>query len=93
MAPAPNPVSTSRSRIAMKRALRFFLLSLIAVVALCGALFGFFVYSPAPEVPRLSGRLTQGTSRWADWKRTYLTYVPREVEERISAGGGDARLG
>ena len=61
MAAAPNPVSAPRCWIAMKRALRFFLWGLIVVVALCGALFGYFVYSPAPEVPRLSGTLTQGT--------------------------------
>jgi polyhydroxybutyrate depolymerase len=76
VAPAPNPVSTSRGWIAMKKALRFFLSGLVAVVALCGALFGYFIYSPAPEVPRLSGRLTQGTLEAGGWKRTYLTYVP-----------------
>ena len=42
----------------MKRVLRFFLSGLIAVVVLSGALFGYFVYSPAPEVPRLSGAVT-----------------------------------
>jgi hypothetical protein len=34
---------------------------LIVVVALGGALVGYFVYSPAPEVPRLSGTLAKGT--------------------------------
>jgi hypothetical protein len=49
---------------AMSRLLRFVLPGLIVVVALVGAvsvLFGYFVYSPAPEDPRLSGTLTQGT--------------------------------
>jgi polyhydroxybutyrate depolymerase len=66
--------------MAMKRALRFlrfFLWGLIVVVALGGALFGYFVYSPAPEVPRLSGALTKGTIEVSGLKRTYLTYVPR----------------
>jgi polyhydroxybutyrate depolymerase len=66
--------------MAMKRALRFlrfFLWGLIVVVALGGALFGYFVYSPAPEVPRLSGALTKGTIEVGGLKRTYLTYVPR----------------
>jgi hypothetical protein len=40
------------------RFLRFFLWGLIVIVVLSGALFGYFVYSPAPEVPRLSGTLT-----------------------------------
>ncbi len=42
-----------------------------------GALFGYFVYSPVPEVPRLSGTLTKGTIAVGGLKRTYLTYVPR----------------
>src|SRR5438445_2729298 len=59
------------------RFLRFFLRGLIVVVALGGALVGYFVYSPAPEVPRLSGTLTKGTIAVGGLKRTYLTYVPR----------------
>ena len=64
----------------MRRVLRFVLWGLIGVVALggvLGALFGYFVYSPAPEVPRLSGTLTKGTIAVGGLKRTYLTYVPR----------------
>jgi polyhydroxybutyrate depolymerase len=64
----------------MRRVLRFVLWGLIGVVALggaLGALFGYFVYSPAPEVPRLSGALTKGTIAVGGLKRTYLTYVPR----------------
>jgi polyhydroxybutyrate depolymerase len=63
--------------MAMKRTLRFFLWGLILVVALGGALFGYFVYSPAPEVPRLSGTLTKGSIAVGGLKRTYLTYVPQ----------------
>lgn len=60
----------------MRKALRFFLWSLIVVVALVGALFGYFVYAPTPEVPRLSGKLTKRTIEAGGLKRTYLTYVP-----------------
>ena len=60
----------------MRRVLRF-LWGLIVVVGLGGALFGYFVYSPAPEVPQLSGTLTKGTIEVGGLKRTYLTYVPR----------------
>jgi polyhydroxybutyrate depolymerase len=60
----------------MRRVLRFFLLGLI-VVALGGALLGYFVYSPAPEVPRLSGKLSKGTIQVGNLRRTYLTYVPQ----------------
>ena len=44
----------------MRRVLRLILRGLIGVVALVGvlgALLGYFVYSPAPEVSRLSGTL------------------------------------
>lgn len=61
----------------MRKVLRFVLWGLIVVVALGGALFGYFVYSPTPEVPRLSGKLTEGTIEWGGLKRTYLTYVPQ----------------
>jgi len=61
----------------MRRVLRFFLWGLIVVVALGCALVGYFVYSPAPEVPRLSGTLTRGTIAAGGLTRTYLTYVPR----------------
>jgi polyhydroxybutyrate depolymerase len=63
------------------RILRFCLLSLLALVALGGALFGYFIYSPAPEVPQLSGALTKNSIEVAGLKRTYLTYVPRGLRK------------
>jgi len=62
---------------AMKRVLRIFLRGLIVVIVLATALFGYFVYSPSPEVPRLSGKLTEGTVQVGALKRTYMTYVPK----------------
>jgi polyhydroxybutyrate depolymerase len=50
----------------MKRVLRILrasLLILLVMAGVLGALFGYFVYSPAPEVPRLSGTLTRKTIR------------------------------
>src|SRR5712671_1691692 len=64
----------------MRRVLRLVLRGLIVVVALVGvliALFGYFVYTPAPEIPRLSGTLTQGAITVGGLERTYRTYVPR----------------
>jgi polyhydroxybutyrate depolymerase len=64
----------------MKKALRivrFCFLSLLGLVALAGALLGYFIYSPAPEVPRLSGALTRNSIEVGELKRTYLAYVPR----------------
>jgi polyhydroxybutyrate depolymerase len=64
----------------MRRALRFLLWGLI-VVALGGALLGYFVYSPDPEVPRLSGKLIKGTLGVGALKRTYLTYMPQGLTQ------------
>lgn len=51
----------------------------MALVGTLAALFGYYVYSPAPEVPQLSGALTKGTLEAGGLKRTYLTYVPRDL--------------
>ena len=59
------------------RFLRFCLWSLIGLVALGGALFGWFVYSPDPELPPLSGAVTKGSIETGGLKRTYRTYLPR----------------
>lgn len=63
----------------MKRALRILrvcLLTLLVIVGVLGALIGYFVYTPAPEVPRLSGTLTRETIEVDGRTRTYRTYVP-----------------
>jgi polyhydroxybutyrate depolymerase len=68
----------------MRRVLRFLvfcLLSLLGLVALCGALFGYFVYTPPPEIPHLSGTLTKGSIEVGELKRTYTTYVPRGLAQ------------
>ncbi|MBI3677180.1 MAG: prolyl oligopeptidase family serine peptidase [Proteobacteria bacterium] len=68
----------------MRRVLRFLLWSLAGIVALIGvlgALFFYLVYTPAPEVPRLSGTLTRESIQVGGLKRTYLTYVPRGLSK------------
>lgn len=60
----------------MRRALRFLFLGFV-FVALVGALLVYFVYSPAPEAPRLSGKLIKGAIEMGELKRTYLTYTPQ----------------
>jgi polyhydroxybutyrate depolymerase len=60
----------------LRRVLRFFLWSVFVVVVLGVGLFGYFVYTPDPEVPHLSGKLTEGAIDSGGRKRTYLTYVP-----------------
>lgn len=66
----------------MKKFLRFALWALIGVVGLVatlGALGGYLAYSPASDVPQLSGALTRGTIAVGQLKRTYLAYVPRRL--------------
>ena len=66
----------------MRRVLRFLvfcLAGLLGLVALCGALFAYFIYSPAPEIPRLSGTLTKSSIEVGGLKRTYTTYVPGKL--------------
>ncbi|MEQ1707558.1 MAG: PHB depolymerase family esterase [Terricaulis sp.] len=68
----------------MRIFLRFLLWSLIAVVSLgavLGALFGYFVYSPAPEIPQLSGTLTKETIEVGGLERTYRLYVPQGLAQ------------
>ncbi len=61
----------------VRRVLRFVLLSLLVVVGLGGALFGYFAYSAAPDIPQLSGTLAKGGIATGGRRRTYTTYVPR----------------
>lgn len=66
----------------MKRTLRFLrfcLWSLLAVVALGGALIAYFVYTPDPQLPQLFGTLTEGAIVVGGLKRTYTTYIPRAL--------------
>ena len=61
----------------MKKVLRLFLWVFLVVVALCGALFFYFIYSPRPKIPQLSGQLISGSIRLDNLRRTYLAYIPK----------------
>lgn len=64
----------------MKRTLRFLLiglLSLLALAALVAALLAYFIYTPAPELPQLSGTLSKGSMEVAGLQRSYRSYVPK----------------
>jgi polyhydroxybutyrate depolymerase len=64
----------------MKRVLRFLrfcLWSVLVILGLGGVLLGYYVYTPAPEIPQLSGTLTKSSIEVGGLKRTYTTYVPR----------------
>lgn len=64
----------------MRTLRRFLLWSLIVVVSLSaalGALFGYFVFTPDPEVPTLTGQMTKETINVGGLTRVYRLYVPR----------------
>ena len=66
----------------MRNALRILLFGAIGLVALAGtlgALFAILVYTPAPELPHLSGTLTKGSIAVGGLTRTYRLYVPKEL--------------
>ena len=64
----------------MKKVLRFLmftLLGLLALLALLAGLLGYFVYTPDPEMPQLSGTLSPGSIEVDGLTRNYRTYVPK----------------
>jgi polyhydroxybutyrate depolymerase len=64
----------------MRRALRVALWALAVVVGL-GALLVYFLYSPAAEMPQLSGTLTRGTIKVGGLTRTYRIYLPKGLKQ------------
>jgi polyhydroxybutyrate depolymerase len=58
-------------------AIAFF--SILALVAFVGMLFGYFIYSPPATVPKLSGTLSKKYVELDGLKRSYLTYVPKDL--------------
>jgi len=63
----------------LRRVLRFCLWSLLVIIGLGSALFGYVVYSysSAPGVPQLPGTFTKETIEVDGVTRTYRTYVPQ----------------
>lgn len=62
------------------RVLIYCLSSLLALVVVAGALLGYFVYTPDPQPPALSGALAKGRVVVVGVQRSYLTYVPRGLQ-------------
>jgi polyhydroxybutyrate depolymerase len=61
----------------MKKILRNILLSLLGFVVLIAALFAYFLYTPDPDMPQLSGELAKATIEVDGKQRTYRTYFPK----------------
>ena len=52
---------------------------LLAIVALIGAAYAYYWYSPAPPLPPLGAAIRRNTIRVGGEDRTYLTYVPASL--------------
>ena len=66
----------------MKRIQRVLLWLLMGGVGLAGilaALAGYFLYTPDPELPRLSGAVSAGNIVVDGRERTYRAYVPKDL--------------
>lgn len=61
----------------MRKILTVLFWGVFGVVALGGVAFFYFLYSPTPEVPHLSGSLTRQSIDAGGFKRIYRTYVPK----------------
>lgn len=66
----------------MLRILKVGLEIVVGAIAIVAALLGWFVYSPDPEVPVLSGDFTRGSIDVGGLTRTYRLYVPHALPKQ-----------
>jgi polyhydroxybutyrate depolymerase len=81
----------------MRKVLWFFVWLVVGLVVIGAAFAGYFLYTPDPEMPQLSGHLAEGSIESDGRVRTYLTYVPQGVAPgaplviAMHGSGGSAR--
>ena len=64
----------------MKKVMRILKLGLLGLLCLLGllvALLGYFVYTPDPQIPQLTGTLSKASLEVGGLMRSYRTYVPK----------------
>lgn len=59
--------------------LKYTLFAIVGLVLLLGAAFGYFIYSPAPDLPRLSASVQEKSIQVGGRTRTYSAYVPARL--------------
>ena len=65
----------------MKKILRRLLFGLLGLLVIVGVLFAYFLYTPDPDVPQLSGVLTKTTIQVDGKERTYRIYLPKNLAQ------------
>jgi len=65
----------------MKKILLRSLFALLGLIALAGGLFAYFLYTPDPDMPQLSGVLTKATMQVDGKEMTYRTYLPKGLSK------------
>jgi polyhydroxybutyrate depolymerase len=68
----------------IRKLLRFSLFFVIVLVVIAGVLLAYFVYTPDPGMPKLSGTVTTGSIDVGGLTRTYLSYVPDRLPKGAS---------
>lgn len=63
----------------MKKALWSIFLGFMLLSMLCAGLFAYFVYTPTPERPSLTGELTKATIAVNAQTYTYRLYLPKDL--------------
>ncbi|WMW82201.1 PHB depolymerase family esterase [Undibacterium cyanobacteriorum] len=63
----------------MKKILRRTLFALLCLLLIFGSLFVYFLYTPDPEMPALSGTFSKATIQVDGKERTYRTYLPKHL--------------
>ena len=70
----------------MKSVMRLLKLGLLGLLCLLGVLvvlLGYFVYTPDPQVPQLSGVHSKGSLEVGGLMRSYRTYVPKDLSQGV----------
>ncbi|MBY0238269.1 MAG: hypothetical protein K2X55_03035, partial [Burkholderiaceae bacterium] len=68
----------------MKKVMRFLtlgLLGLLGLASVLAGLLGYFVYTPDPERPQLSGTVSKASIEVGGLMRSYRTYVPKGLPQ------------
>lgn len=81
---------------AFGRILKWFFGGVLFFAAIFVAMVAYFVYTPEPDAPDLSGAVTRGAIEFEGRSRTYFAYVPKDLPRDapllliLHGSGGDA---